>query len=287
MTLLQEPAVSLIAPIVLGLIIGAVLGGVGGGGAILTVPVLVYLLNQPVADAMSASLVVVGLGAAAGLVGYATSGRVDYRTGITVAAAGLPAGVVGSRISPHIDPQVLMLTFSLLMLLAAVALILPRQAELATPPESRKPPETRKRWHLPPLASTGTVGIAAGFLTGLLGVGGGFMLVPALVIVLALPIDLAAGTSLLIIVCNSAVASLSRIGGPAAHLDLSIVAPFTLAVMIAAWAGRKLAGQLGTTTTTRALAALLIAVAAWGASNTVWSHDPPNTSQAHSHNRPN
>ncbi|MBC9005721.1 sulfite exporter TauE/SafE family protein, partial [Micromonospora aurantiaca (nom. illeg.)] len=110
-------------------------------------------------------------------------------------------------------------------------------------------------------------GLLVGFLTGFLGVGGGFVIVPALVIVLDLPMPVAVGTSLLIIAINSAASLAARTGH--AHFDWTIIIPFTLAAMAASLAGKKIADRLPQTVTTRAFAVLILAVAAYTAGHTL------------------
>jgi uncharacterized membrane protein YfcA len=262
---------SLLEPVAMGFAVGLVLGGVGGGGAILTVPVLVYMLNQPVAAATSSSLFVVGLGAVVGLASYASSRRVAYRSGVIVAGAGVPTSVLGSLLSPHIDEHVLMLCFSALMALAAAALLVRPVTSSRRQGPALELSETAYRGRV--LA----VGLVTGLLTGVLGVGGGFVLVPALVLVVGLPIDLAVGTSLLVIVCNSAVAAAARLGSTTAHLDPAVVVPFTAGVMVATAIGKSLAGRMPAVAISRTFAGLLLVVAAWSATQVVW---PPSYSRA-------
>jgi uncharacterized membrane protein YfcA len=102
-----------------------------------------------------------------------------------------------------------------------------------------------------------------GFLTGFLGVGGGFIIVPALVLAIDMPMPIAVGTSLLIIAINSGASLAARTGH--AHFDWPIIVPFTIAAMAASLAGKKIADQLPQTVTTRAFAVLILAVAAYTA----------------------
>ena len=104
-------------------------------------------------------------------------------------------------------------------------------------------------------------GLAVGFLTGLLGVGGGFIIVPALVMVLGYPMPVAVGTSLLVIAINSAAALAARVGHQTFHW--SIIVPFTLAAIVGSLAGRRVAERVRPDTLTRAFSALLIAIAVY------------------------
>ncbi|GIE28959.1 UPF0721 transmembrane protein [Actinoplanes italicus] len=275
---------SLLAAAGLGLLIGAVLGALGGGGAILTVPALVYLLGQTPQDATTSSLIIVGLTAVVGAIGHARSGQVRWRTGTAFGVAGIAAAVAGTAANRHVDPQVLLLGFAALMTVAAIGMLARSRHE----PDHQDPPpqppapaghrgagtaQLTRPAPAPARARTMTAvkivvaGVAVGFLTGFLGVGGGFIIVPALVLVLGLPMPIAVGTSLLIIAINSGASLAARSG--TAHFDWQIIIPFTLAAMAASLAGKKIADRLPQTVTTRAFAVLILAVAAYTAGHTL------------------
>ena len=286
--------------VLLGLVIGAVLGGLGGGGAILTVPALVYLLDQPAQAATTGSLVIVGLSALTGVLPQARSGHVHWRLGLTFGLVGLPATWLGSRLNHHVDEDVLLLGFSLLMLAAATAMLTDRagrprreqrsapstaaqdraqdRAQDPAPGADRRPqatatlarpdaPGRRTRSHLSPVGVVATA-LLVGLLTGFFGVGGGFVVVPALVVVLGMRMQQAVGTSLLVVALNSGTALLSRLGGP--EVDWSVVLPFALAAMLAAVLGKQLADRLPARRLTVGFAVLLILVAGY----TAWQSVP-------------
>jgi uncharacterized membrane protein YfcA len=240
----------------LGLLIGLVIGGLGGGGGVLTVPLLVYVLGQSAQDATTGSVVIVGVTAVAGVLARLRHGSVQWRTGIALGVAGIPAAALGALLNAQVAEPVLLLSFAVLTVLAAVALIVD-----AGPAPEPDPPvagavavRTRR--------STGVVvgiGIVIGFLTGFLGVGGGFLLVPALVIVLRMPMVAAVGTSLLVIVVNSVAAFSVRLGA-AAELDWAVLVPFTAAAVLASVAGQRVAHRFSGAALTRAFAVLLLAV---------------------------
>jgi len=264
----------------LGLLIGAVLGALGGGGAILTVPALVYLLGQNPQDATTSSLIIVGLTAVFGAAGHARSGHVRWRTGTAFGVAGIAAAVAGTAANRHVDPEVLLLGFAALMAVAAIGMLvrLRRDPAPAVPADERTAPSGGGRTGTAQLTRPETAagrtrtrtagkiliaGVLVGFLTGFLGVGGGFIIVPALVLVLDLPMPIAVGTSLLIIAINSGASLAARTG--TAHFDWKIIIPFTIAAMAAGLAGKNIADRLPQTTTTRAFAVLILAVAAYTA----------------------
>ena len=125
----------------LGLLIGLSLGALGGGGSILTVPALVYLLGLSAQEATTASLVIVGVTAAAGSIGHARSGHTRWGAGVLLAAVGVPASLLGTALNRQVDPDVLLLSFAALMLVAAVGMCgvepppvthHPRQASLSS-----------------------------------------------------------------------------------------------------------------------------------------------------------
>ena len=268
----------------LGLLIGAVLGALGGGGAILTVPALVYLLGQNPQDATTSSLIIVGLTAVVGAVGHARSRHVRWRTGIAFGVAGIAAAVAGTAANRHVDPEVLLLGFAALMAVAAISMLARARHQPPTPPPAEepttpsggsrtgtaqltRPAPTAGRTRTATAVKIVIAGILTGFLTGFLGVGGGFIIVPALVLVLDLPMPVAVGTSLLIIAINSGASLAARAG--TAHFDWPIIIVFTIAAMAASLAGKKIADRLPQTTTTRAFAVLILAVAAYTAGHTL------------------
>ena len=238
--------------VALGAVIGLLLGALGGGGSVLTVPALVLLLGVSAQEATTASLVVVGVTALVAAGGHARHGQVRWRAGLLVGLAGIPASVAGSWANRQVDERVLLLAFAAVMVVAATGMLLrgpgdePGEAPAST---------VRRWWHVLP------VGLLVGALTGFLGVGGGFVVVPALVLVLRLPMAAAVGTSLLVIAANSAVALAARAGGPAPDWD--VVAPFAAAAVVAALLGERVAHRLPASSLSRGFAVLLLLVAGW------------------------
>lgn len=258
----------------LGAVIGISLGALGGGGSVLTVPVLVYVLGESAGQATTASLVIVGVTSLAGVIGHGRAGRVRWRAGIVFGLAGVATSFLGSWANRAIDPDILLLAFSALMLIAATGML--RRAR--TPHPAPQTAGTRPgpgpgddaqplSAPTPPPGGRGTgvriaaAGLAVGFLTGFFGVGGGFVIVPALTLVLGFTMPEAVATSLLVIVINSAAALTARAG----HLTLpwTTVLPFTAAAIAGALAGKHIADRVKSTTLTRAFAVLLVALAAY------------------------
>jgi len=256
--------VTLAVTLALGLVIGTVLGALGGGGAILTVPALVYLLGQPAGEATTSSLMIVGLTSAVGVSSHARSGNVRWRIGLAFGAAGTLAALLGTVLNRHVAQDVLLLVFAAFMLLAATGMLLHVRPDSGTGDDSGEAASARLR--IRPLRVV-VAGSGVGFLTGFLGVGGGFIIVPALVLAIGLPMSAAIGTSLLIIVVNSAVALLARAG--TAQFDWAVVVPFTLAAMVGTLAGKRIADRLPAAVATRAFAVLILAVAGYTAVSTL------------------
>lgn len=269
----------LIAALALGLLVGLLLGALGGGGSILTVPVLVFLLGLGAQQATTASLVIVGVTAAAASVGHARRGGTRWRTGLLLGAVGVPASVLGAHLNRLVDPNLLLLSFAGLMLVAAAGMLLRSDPQA---PESDEPPPpgggtataTATRAARQELSGLRTAlrllatGLVVGFLTGFLGVGGGFVIVPALVLALRMPMPVAVGTSLLVIAVNSAVALAAR-AGSGSSFEAKVVVPFTLAAVLGSLLGGRVGDRVGAATLTRAFGGLLVAVAVYVATRAV------------------
>ncbi|GGN72743.1 UPF0721 transmembrane protein [Streptomyces albiflavescens] len=232
--------------LVAGALVGLVLGGLGGGGSMLAVPALVYLLGFSPREAAGAALVIVALTSVGGLLAHLRTGTCRCRAGALFAVAGLPFAAAGGLVSARLPGGLLTAGFAAVAALAAWRMLLPDGSVRAT------------------RASRGRVaatGAGLGTLTGLLGVGGGFLAVPALVSVLAFPMAEAAGTSLLVIIAN-ALAALAGRSGSLAGLDWAVIGPFTGAAVLGAWDGKRLAARFSGAALQRAFALVLLAVAA-------------------------
>ncbi|WEB42110.1 sulfite exporter TauE/SafE family protein [Streptomyces yunnanensis] len=309
-----------------GLLIGLLLGALGGGGSVLAVPALVYLLGQSPHAATAGALVVVAVGAVSGLACHARAGRVRWVAGAAFGALGTAGSFTGSRWSASVPPGVLMAAFSGLMLVVAVGMVMRGNrgnrdgrraaaeetgavaaagaAGTATAAGSVRPaePERSKRSKRPERSkrprewATGAVSLwdavrtssgrrtaarasrdsgagshrtrplrtvvtasAVGLLTGFFGVGGGFVVVPALTLVLGLEMPVAVGTSLLVILINSGAALATRAG--TGSLDWPLLATLAACAAAGSSLGNRLAGQLRPQTLTTSFAALVTVLA--------------------------
>lgn len=247
---------TLVLTVVAGLGIGLCIGALGGGGSILAVPVLVHLLHQDPQTATTASLVIVGSSALTGAAVHSRAGRVRWRAGLAFGALGVGASLLGSRLNRGVDPELLLLAFAGLMVVAAVAMLRGDGAA------GRDPGGRSGRWS-GGWARAATVTVAAlgvGLVTGFFGVGGGFLIVPALVLVLGYEPPTATATSLPIIAVNSVAALADRVD--AATPPWAVVVPFTLAAAVGAIAGSTVSDRASGTGLRRAFAVLLLAIAA-------------------------
>ncbi|MFE0581010.1 sulfite exporter TauE/SafE family protein [Streptomyces sp. NPDC058874] len=238
---------TLLLALAAGAVIGLALGALGGGGSVLAVPALIYLLDFTPAAATTASLVIVTATSATALYTHATSGNVRWRTGALFAAAGIPPAIATATLSARVPEAVLTAAFAVIAALAALAMFRP-------PATERQPRPAR------PARAAGA-GAGLGAATGFLGVGGGFLAVPALVSVLGLRMRTAVGTSLLIITVNS-LAALTARAGTHTPLHWAVIAPFTGAAILGAWDGKRLASKISGPALQRTFAAVLLAVAA-------------------------
>lgn len=250
----------------LGLLVGLVLGTLGSGGSIIAVPALVYAAGQTPQDATAASLLLVGTAALSGLWMHFRAGRVRTAMGTFFGLTGIGGSLAGTALNRRLDADVLLLAFSGLILVAAWRMVTAcptctRVGE-ARAMKAREKPRARgldARKVLLVLA----VGTGVGFLTGLFGVGGGFVIVPALTLLLGFAMPQAIGTSLLVVAINSAMALLFRIN--MAHLDWRVAVPFTVAAVVGVQLGSRVADRLDPERSLRAFAAGLILLALYTA----------------------
>ncbi|AKI99193.1 hypothetical protein ATI61_106568 [Archangium gephyra] len=221
------------------LLIGVSLGLLGGGGSILTVPLLVYVLGVEPKTAIAMSLLVVGITSASAVVVHARAGRVRWRTAFVFGAGGMSGAFLGGRLAQWVAPGLLLLLFSTIMVAAAVAMLRRKEAP-AVPGDAEQAPV------LLPVPRVLAQGAAVGVLSGLVGAGGGFLIVPALVMV-GLPTQAAVGTSLAVISLQCFAGLLGHLG----HVELPW--GLTAAVVGTAVGGSFLGGRLAGRVSPRAL----------------------------------
>ncbi len=239
----------------LGLIIGVLLGLLGGGGSILAVPALVYGAGVPLAAAVPTSLLVVGTSSATALLPRMRGGEIAWRIAGVFGAAGAAAAFAGAAVNRLLDPRVVLMGFAALMVAAGLRML----REQLTVGGDCALPGGGVNWRgcLPKAIGSG---IVVGFLTGLFGVGGGFLIIPALVLLLGLPMATAVGTSLAIIVLNSIAGFTAHLGD--VDLDYRIVGAFTVAAVVGSLVAGRFATRLPADRMRRWFAYLVFAIAA-------------------------
>ncbi|MER5208272.1 sulfite exporter TauE/SafE family protein [Streptomyces sp. NPDC002825] len=212
------------------LLVGVSLGALGGGGSILTVPILVYLAGLGSKEAIATSLFVVGVTSLAALVPHARARRVHWRTGLLFGGFSMAGAYGGGRVAEYLPGPALLVGFALMMLATAVAMLR----------KPRSAPEGPGR--ALPLRRIAVDGLAVGAVTGLVGSGGGFLVVPALALLAGLPMGIAVGTSLLVIAMNSFAGLAGHLSG--VGIDWGLALTVTAAAVAGSLVGGRLAGRI-------------------------------------------
>lgn len=235
------------------LLIGVSLGLLGGGGSILTVPLLVYMLGVEPKTAIAMSLLVVGVTSASAAVVHARAGRVRWRTAFLFGAGGMSGAFLGGRGSSFLPPGLLLLLFSGVMVAAAVAMLRRKEAP-AAPPGTPSVPEPA---HFP-VWRVLAQGVGVGVLSGLVGAGGGFLIVPALVLV-GLPTPVAMATSLVVISLQCLAGLLGHLGH--VHLPWGLTAAVIGTAVSGSFLGGRLAGRVSPATLRKGFAVFVLGIA--------------------------
>lgn len=241
---------SIALTIALAVIVGLSLGLLGGGGSILTVPLLVYVAGMGAKEAIAASLVVVGVTAATSVVGHARAGRVRWRTGLLFGAAGMAGAFGGGLLGAHLPGQLLLVGFALMMVATAIAML-----------RGRSTVDPAKAHTELPVGQVLLDGVVVGLITGLVGAGGGFLVVPALALLGGLPMGVAVGTSLLVIAMKSAAGLTGYL--TAVALDWPLVGAVTLAAVVGSLIGARLVDRIPADALRRAFGWFVLAMGAF------------------------
>lgn len=242
----------IVIALVLAVVVGIALGLLGGGGSILTVPILTYVLGMEPRVAIAASLFIVGATSAVGMIGHARSGRVRWKTGALFGGAGMLGAFAGGLLGGFIPGTVLMILFAAMMIATATAMIRGRKNART---------EASAHEHALPIPRVLLDGFAVGIATGLVGAGGGFLIVPALTLLGGLPMATAVGTSLLVI----AMKSFAGLGGYllSTQLNWPLVLAFTAIAIAGSFIGVRLSGAIPERSLRRGFGVFVLAVGAF------------------------
>ncbi|MGH7664619.1 MAG: sulfite exporter TauE/SafE family protein [Gemmatimonadaceae bacterium] len=262
----------------LGLLIGLTLGLLGAGGSVLTVPIFIYVLGIEPKPAIAMSLAVVGTTAFAGCLAQLREGQAHVRLALTFGIFAIVGALAGARLALRIPETVQLVLFGIVVMTSALLMLRsgntdrrnardgvdsPRAADAAAvgAEGARAPEEGGGVFVLPRgrrLALLAAQALAIGVLTAMIGVGGGFLIVPSLVLLYGLPMREAVGTSLLVITMNA----LSGFAGYVGHvaIDWGVVLPFIAAAIVGILTGSRLAPRVPQALLKQGFAVMLLAV---------------------------
>ena len=223
---------SLILVLGLAVVVGLALGLLGGGGSILMVPLLTYVAGMEPKEAIAASLFIVGVTSLIGALTHTRSGNVRWRTGLIFGAAGMAGAFLGGLVGGHVPGTLLMIAFALMMVATATTMIRART----------KAPAQGETFGALPLRRIVLDGLVVGVVTGLVGAGGGFLVVPALVLLGGLGMPAAVGTSLLVITMKSFAGFTGYL--TTVSLDWTLLAMVTAMAVIGSFLGAFLTSRV-------------------------------------------
>lgn len=236
--------------VVLAVLVGLSLGLLGGGGSILTLPILVYVAGMDTKEAIATSLLVVGVTSAVAVISHARAGRVQWRTGLLFGAAGMVGAYAGGRLAAFVPGAVLLGAFALMMIATAIAML-----------RGRRSGSTRGAHDTVPVGRVLLDGVVVGLVTGIVGAGGGFLVVPALTLLGGLSMPVAVGTSLLVIAMKSAAGFSGYLAS--VSIDWRLAAMVTAAAVVGSLIGGRLTSKVSPEALRRAFGWFVLAMAAF------------------------
>jgi hypothetical protein len=231
----------------LGFGIGLSLGLMGGGGSLLTVPALVYLVGQTPQAAVTTSLAIVGANSLMGASFHRSQGTLNWNVALTFGGAGMLVAYLAAGLSNMMPESALLVAFAIVMLLVGGLMLMRAGEDVAEMTAPR------------PFPVVIVSGAGVGLMTGILGIGGGFLIVPALVMLVGLPMQMAVGTSLIVIAMNSLAGFLGHVGDGTFNMVLTVI--FTVAGLIGTFAGARLNKRLPAARLQKVFAWFVIALA--------------------------
>jgi uncharacterized membrane protein YfcA len=240
----------LIIGFALALLVGLAMGLLGAGGSILGVPIFVYLLGFEAKQAIAMSLGVVGATSLIGALRHGQLGHVNLRVALVFAPVAMVGTYGGAHLALFVSDAAQLALFGAVMLAAALFMV--REAE--TPPSKRRHP-------VADAALVVVEGLVVGVLTGLVGVGGGFLIVPVFILLMGLPVREAVGTSLLVIALKSFAGFVGYLG----HVDVAwgFMGGFTAIAIVGIWIGAHFVQRVPPLIIRRAFATLLVVMGVW------------------------
>ncbi|HEX6049173.1 MAG TPA: sulfite exporter TauE/SafE family protein [Gemmatimonadaceae bacterium] len=242
-------------------LIGLSLGVLGGGGSILTVPIFAYVMHFEPKQAVAMSLPVVGAASLVGVLGHWREGNLDVRAALPFAVMAMIGAFGGARLASFVTGVAQLALLGIVMVAAAILMLRPPRLTAAAEASGVRgaPADAARRpRHLPTIA---LVGLAVGALTGLVGIGGGFLFVPALVLLAGLPMKMAVGTSLLVIAANALSATIGYLGQ--VDIPWRVVASFTVIAIAGILAGTRIVRYVPAAMLRRGFAYFLLVMAAF------------------------
>ena len=232
----------------LAVFVGISLGLLGGGGSILTVPLLAYVAGLDAKQAIATSLLVVGVTSAVGAISHARAGRVRWKVAAVFGLAAMAGAYAGGRLAHFIPGNVLLIAFAMIMIFAAMAML-----------RGRKGVGDESSGSLP-IAKIVLQGATVGLISGLVGAGGGFLLVPALALLGGLPMPVAVGTSLVVISMQSFAGFAGHLSGES--IDWKLAGMVTAAAVVGSLIGGRLTDYVEPATLRKAFGWFVLAMAA-------------------------
>jgi uncharacterized membrane protein YfcA len=240
---------SFVLALILSGAIGVSLGMLGGGGSILAVPMLVYVAGVAAQDAVAMSLAIVGVTSAIASVLHGQQGQLNYKVAALFGGAGMVGAFMGAKFTHLVSNAVLLLLFAALMLIVGTLMLVRHQRESAS----------ASAHYTSRLPRVLLAGVGVGVVTGFLGVGGGFLIVPALVFFTALPMHVAVGTSLLVIAINAAAGFVGHL--EQGSIPLALTVAFTVAAIAGTFVGARVAAYIPAQRMRRLFAGFVMLVA--------------------------
>lgn len=239
-----------LASVLLSAMIGLSLGIFGGGGSILAVPVLVLVTHLAPAGAVGTSLAMVGTTSLIASYAHHRQGLVKLKVALPFGLSGVVTAFLGAKLTGLVSGAAIMHAFSALMLVVGLGMLFGKGRTVTAPGMASRADRR--------LAPSILAGASVGLVTGFLGVGGGFLVVPALIAFAGLDMREAVGTSLLVIAINSAAGFLGHLGS--GHLDASLIAALTVAAVAGALVGERVARHISTLKLRRGFGLIVVAV---------------------------